>query len=307
MQAASAVELASGDGGGGPGGARRQEGKRRSGCQQLGVRRRLEELAVVKREDGRAFESDNGDSPVGSRNGGLGDDGVDGSGQRRRFSFVRCRLPVLLLRQERRECEQKNGEEARGSRAGFHPWAECSIEGAMAFARRDEFVWHLRTRSLELGRRTLVMGVLNVTPDSFSDGNLFLDSKAATAQALRMFDEGADIVDIGGESTRPGKYDPVTVEDEQRRVLPVIEAVLKARPGSVLSIDTYKASTAAMAVEAGAEIVNDISALNWDAEMAATCARLACGVVMMHTRGKPAEWRSLPPSCSGRGGAAGEV
>ena len=165
----------------------------------------------------------------------------------------------------------------------------------MAFARRDEFVWELRTRSLELGRRTLVMGVLNVTPDSFSDGNLFLDSKAATAQALSMFDEGADIVDVGGESTRPGKYDPVTVEEEQRRVLPVIEAVLKTRPGSVLSVDTYKASTAAMAVEAGAEIVNDISALNWDAEMAATCARLACGVVMMHSRGKPAEWRSLPP------------
>ena len=80
----------------------------------------------------------------------------------------------------------------------------------MAFARRDEFVWQLQSRSLELGKRTLVMGVLNVTPDSFSDGNLFLDSKTATAYALRMFDEGADIVDIGGESTRPGRYEPVT-------------------------------------------------------------------------------------------------
>jgi len=165
----------------------------------------------------------------------------------------------------------------------------------MAFARRDEFVWQLRTRSLELGRRTLVMGVLNVTPDSFSDGNLFLDPEAATAQALLMLDEGADIVDIGGESTRPGRYEPVSAEEEQRRVLPVIEAVLKARPGSALSIDTYKASTAAMAVDAGAEIVNDISALRWDAEMASTCARLSCGVVLMHTRGKSAEWRKLPP------------
>jgi len=165
----------------------------------------------------------------------------------------------------------------------------------MAFRRRDEFVWQLRTRSLELGGRTLAMGVLNVTPDSFSDGNLFLDSEAATAQALRMFDEGADIVDIGGESTRPGKYELVTAEEEQRRVLPVIEAVLKARPDAVLSIDTYKSSTARVAVEAGAEIINDISALSWDAEMAATCARLGCGIVLMHTRGKSAEWRNLPP------------
>ncbi|HZD47419.1 MAG TPA: dihydropteroate synthase [Silvibacterium sp.] len=165
----------------------------------------------------------------------------------------------------------------------------------MAFRRRDGFVWQLRTRSLELGRRTLVMGVLNVTPDSFSDGNLFLGPEAATAQALRMLDEGADFVDIGGESTRPGKYEPVSAEEEQRRILPVIAAVLKARTDAILSIDTYKASTAQMAVDAGAEIVNDISALKWDAEMAATCARLACGVVLMHTRGKSAEWRNLPP------------
>jgi len=87
----------------------------------------------------------------------------------------------------------------------------------------------------------------------------------------------------------------VTAEEEQRRVLPVIEAVLKARPDAVLSIDTYKSSTARVAVEAGAEIINDISALSWDAEMAATCARLGCGIVLMHTRGKSAEWRNLPP------------
>ena len=165
----------------------------------------------------------------------------------------------------------------------------------MAFARRDEFVWQLRTRSLELGKRTLLMGVLNVTPDSFSDGNLFVDLEAATARALRMLDDGADIVDIGGESTRPGRYVPVTAEEEQRRALPVIEAVLKARPDAVLSIDTYKASTAEAAVNAGAEIANDISALSWDTEMAETCAWLACGVVLMLTRGKSAEWRNLPP------------
>jgi len=164
----------------------------------------------------------------------------------------------------------------------------------MAFARRNEFIWRLRTRSLQLGRRTLIIGVLNVTPDSFSDGDLFLDPEAATRQALLMLDEGADIVDIGGESTRPGKYDPVSGDEENRRVLPVIEDVLETRPEAVLAIDTYKASTAKAAVRAGAEIVNDISALSWDSEMAATCAELACGVVLMHTRGKPAEWRNLP-------------
>ena len=164
----------------------------------------------------------------------------------------------------------------------------------MTFRPRDEFVWGLRTRSLQLGRRTLVMGVLNVTPDSFSDGDSFFDPEAATAQALRMFYEGADVVDIGGESTRPGRYEPVSAEEEQRRVLPVIEALLKAKPDAMLSIDTYKASTAKAAVDSGAEIVNDISALGWDSEMGAECARLKCGVVLMHTRGKPAEWRNLP-------------
>jgi dihydropteroate synthase len=164
----------------------------------------------------------------------------------------------------------------------------------MSFRRRDEFVWRLRTRSLQLGQRTLVMGVVNVTPDSFSDGDLYLNWEAATARTLQMLEEGADLVDIGGESTRPGRYEPVAAEEEQRRVIPVIEAVMKAKPDTVVSIDTYKASTAKVAVYAGAEIVNDISALSWDTEMAATCARLGCGLVLMHTRGRSAEWRSLP-------------
>jgi dihydropteroate synthase len=164
----------------------------------------------------------------------------------------------------------------------------------MAFSRRDEFVWQLRSRSLALGQRTLVMGVLNVTPDSFSDGGRFQYPATAAADALRMFEEGADLIDIGGESTRPGKYAPVTTEEEQRRVLPVIQAILKLRSNALLSIDTYRASTAEAAVNAGAEIVNDISAFAWDEEMASTCARLRCGVVLMHTRGRSAEWRSLP-------------
>ena len=165
----------------------------------------------------------------------------------------------------------------------------------MAFTHRDPFEWQLRTRSVTLGRRTLVMGVLNVTPDSFSDGNRFFDPQAATAQALHLLDEAPDILDIGGESTRPGRHEPIAAEEEQRRVLPVIEAVLKERPDALISIDTYKASTARLAVAAGAEIVNDISAFTWDSEMASACADLQCGVILMHTRGRPAEWRSLPP------------
>jgi dihydropteroate synthase len=168
------------------------------------------------------------------------------------------------------------------------------MDSTMPFVRRDLFEWQLRTRSLDLGKRTLVMGVLNVTPDSFSDGNLFLSPQAATTRALRLLDEGADILDIGGESTRPGRYKPVVEEEEQRRVLPVIAAILKRRPSALISIDTYKASTARLAVAAGAEIINDISAFAWDEPMAATCADLGCGVVLMHTRGRSADWRDLP-------------
>jgi dihydropteroate synthase len=165
----------------------------------------------------------------------------------------------------------------------------------MSFRPRDQFVWQLRTRSLALGPRTLVMGVLNVTPDSFSDGGRYQYPGTAAADALRMLEQGADIIDIGGESTRPGKLAPVTAEEEQRRVLPVIESILKSRPDARLSIDTYRASTAEAAVNAGAEIVNDISGFTWDEQMPSTCAHLKCGVVLMHTRGRSAEWRNLPP------------
>jgi dihydropteroate synthase len=164
----------------------------------------------------------------------------------------------------------------------------------MPFALRSPCDWKLRTRSLPLGERTLIMGVLNVTPDSFSDGGAFATPAAAVEHALAMFEEGADIVDIGGESTRPGKHQPVGVKEEIDRVVPVLEGVLRHRPDSILSIDTYKSETAAAALRAGAEIVNDVSAFLWDAVMAATCAAAACGVVLMHTRGRPDEWRDLP-------------
>ena len=168
----------------------------------------------------------------------------------------------------------------------------------MPFLPRPHFDWHLRTRTLKLGQRTIIMGILNVTPDSFSDGGYFYSARSSTERALthalRMLDEGATILDIGGESTRPGAV-PFSPEEEQARILPVIEAVLAQRPDAILSVDTYHASTARRAIQAGAEIVNDVSGLLWDDAMAATCSGLACGVVIMHTRGRPQEWRDLPP------------
>lgn len=168
----------------------------------------------------------------------------------------------------------------------------------MSFAPRPRYEWKLRTRSLQLGVRTLVMGILNVTPDSFSDGGHFFTPQDAPRRALdhamAMLDEGADVIDLGGESTRPGAT-PISAGEEQGRVLPVLEEILRERPSTIVSIDTFHASTARLAIEAGAEIVNDVSGHQWDSAMASTCARLACGVVLMHTRGKPSEWRSLPP------------
>jgi dihydropteroate synthase len=164
--------------------------------------------------------------------------------------------------------------------------------------------WRLRTRTLELGRRTLVMGVVNITPDSFSDGGLFLSPEAAVAHALQLLDEGADILDLGAESTRPGsraggaagsEFAPaVSTEEEQARLLPVVEGILVARPEEIVSVDTYKAATARAALAAGAEIVNDVSGLRWDPEMGAACADSGCGVVLMHTRGRPEEWHEQP-------------
>jgi dihydropteroate synthase len=170
---------------------------------------------------------------------------------------------------------------------------------------RDSKHWRLRSRSLELGRRTLVMGIVNVTPDSFSDGGRFLDPHAAVARAIQLLDEGADLLDLGGESTRPGSraggevHTPqapaVDADEEQARLLPAIEAILRERPQAILSVDTYKATTARAACRAGAEIVNDVSGFSWDSKMASTCAQAGCGVVLMHTRGRPEEWSAQSP------------
>jgi len=175
--------------------------------------------------------------------------------------------------------------------------------------------WQLRTRTLEVGQRTLVMGIVNITPDSFSDGGRFLDPAAAVEHGLLLLDEGTDILDVGAESTRPGSLagssigpalhpndedlslgaPVVSAEEEQARLLPVLEGILRARPGAIVSVDTYKAATARAALRAGAEIVNDVSGFGWDAEMASVCAEARCGVVLMHTRGRPEEWSAQPP------------
>jgi dihydropteroate synthase len=163
--------------------------------------------------------------------------------------------------------------------------------------------WKLRTRTLELGRRTLVMGVLNITPDSFSDGGRYIEPEKAVARGLRLLDEGADVLDLGAETTKPGTRvggedgtaGAVSADEEQARLLPVLEGILRARRDAVISVDTYKSATAQAALRAGAEIVNDVSGLHWDAAMAGVCAKAGCAVVLMHTRGRPDEWRAQEP------------
>src|ERR1700683_4870207 len=183
---------------------------------------------------------------------------------------------------------------------------------------RSVFQWNLGTRTLELGKRTLIMGIVNVTPDSFSDGGLYFDRDKAVEHAEQLLEEGAHILDVGGESTRPGarvnapvtnkskdepakapapasNKDAVSAEEELARVIPVISELKKKHPHTFISIDTYKASVARAAIGAGAEIVNDVSALRWDPQMKKSVAELKCGVVLMHMRGRPEEWRDLTP------------
>ena len=153
--------------------------------------------------------------------------------------------------------------------------------------------WQLARRSLPYGERTLVMGILNVTPDSFSDGGHFFSPERAVAHAEQTINEGADLIDIGGESTRPGS-EFVTEEEELRRVIPVIERL--AGISSVpISIDTTKSSVARAALEAGAEIVNDISGLRFDPLIADEVANAKAGLILMHSRGVPKTMQQLPP------------
>jgi dihydropteroate synthase len=170
---------------------------------------------------------------------------------------------------------------------------------------RPVFDWLIGGRVLQLGKRTLIMGVVNVTPDSFSDGGTSFDRERAVEHGLALLNDGADMVDVGGESTRPGARvlagegggptaQAVTEKEELERVIPVIAGIKQKSPKAVISVDTYKATVARRAVEAGAEIVNDVSGFLWDAKMRKTLAELKCGAVLMHMRGRPQEWRTLP-------------
>jgi dihydropteroate synthase len=182
---------------------------------------------------------------------------------------------------------------------------------------RPVFEWSLGSRSVQLGKRTLLMGVINVTPDSFSDGGEYFDRDGAIEHGLQLVEDGADILDVGGESTRPGaqvlapgekfagnaaltektyrERQPVSEEVELERVIPVIAALKRKRPQVLISVDTYKSNVARAAVEAGAEIVNDVSGFRWDPRMVRMLATLKCGTVLMHMRGRPEAWRTLPP------------
>jgi dihydropteroate synthase len=165
----------------------------------------------------------------------------------------------------------------------------------MPFTRRQRLTLNLRDRSLDLGTRTLVMGVLNITPDSFSDGGRYADPHAAASRAWEMVREGADLLDIGGESTRPGARG-VPTDEELRRVVPVMEALSAGSYPIPISIDTSKSEVARAALERGARIVNDITALRGDPLMGAIVAEGGAAVVLMHMRGEPRTMQQIPPS-----------
>jgi dihydropteroate synthase len=150
-----------------------------------------------------------------------------------------------------------------------------------------------RAGILTAGSGPVVVGILNVTPDSFSDGGDFLDPEAAAQHAASMLDEGAGMLDVGGESTRPGS-DPVSQEEEMRRVIPVIEGILAARPEAVISVDTYRSGIATATLEAGARLVNDVTALRGDPRMASVVGETGCPIILMHMQGEPKTMQKEP-------------
>jgi dihydropteroate synthase len=158
---------------------------------------------------------------------------------------------------------------------------------------RPQFDLRVMGRKVQLGARTVIMGVLNATPDSFSDGGLYLDPAAAIARGIEMARQGADWIDVGGESTRPGSL-PVSEEEEAARVLPVIRGLRRRLPAVPISIDTTKASVAERALEAGAGILNDISGLRFDPRMADVAHKSGAPLILMHIRGKPRDMQQRP-------------
>jgi dihydropteroate synthase len=185
---------------------------------------------------------------------------------------------------------------------GFERWPLHPHSGEYGYALRQlrmtvdvspsKLAWRIRGREIVLGGRPKLMGIVNVTPDSFSDGGRFLDPKAAVDHALSLIAEGADILDIGGESTRPGAQ-PASLADELRRVVPVVER-LALQSTVPISVDTYKSEVAREALQAGASIINDISGLQFDPAMVTVCREFAAGVVCMHIQGTPQTMQLAP-------------
>jgi dihydropteroate synthase len=161
------------------------------------------------------------------------------------------------------------------------------------FMPRKRFEWKLRGQILHLGERTLIVGVLNVTPDSFSDGGKYDDPDRAFARAVQLEEHGADIIDIGAESTRPGST-RVPEAEELRRLVPVLKR-LRNKLNVPLSVDTYKAAIAEKALELGVQIINDVSALTFDPALARVVAHGDAGLILNHMRGTPETWAKLPP------------
>lgn len=165
------------------------------------------------------------------------------------------------------------------------------LASRLRYLLRMPATWTVRGRILSL-QRPLVMGIVNVTPDSFSDGGRFIDGGAAEAHAALLIAEGADIIDVGGESTRPNAH-AISAEEEMRRVLPLIRAIAREQPSTIISVDTTKSVVAEAAIDAGAHVVNDVSAMRIDPAMADICAARSVGVVMMHSRGGVEDMASL--------------
>jgi dihydropteroate synthase len=158
---------------------------------------------------------------------------------------------------------------------------------------RKRFEWKLRDKTLQVGDRTLIMGVLNVTPDSFTDGGKYQDPDRAFARAIELEELGADLIDVGAESTRPGSA-RISEAEEMRRLVPVLKR-LRGKLTVPLSVDTYKANVAEKALELGADAINDPSALTFDADLAKKAAQANAGLILNHMRGTPETWAKLPP------------
>ncbi len=158
---------------------------------------------------------------------------------------------------------------------------------------RKRYLWKARGREIQLGDRTLILGILNVTPDSFSDGGKYADPDRAYARALEMEERGADLIDIGAESTRPGSA-RISEAEEKRRLMPVLKR-LRNRLTIPISVDTYKSAVAENALDLGAEIINDPSGLTFDPQLARTVAKFNAGLIINHMRGTPESWAKLPP------------